>query len=272
MANAFYSLIQFCPDFGRQEAFNVGLVLFRLEPHLVDVRLAEGFGVNAPNGVGVDAGLFEATKRAFCNRLEYEARRFRGAEDLARFRASGTNPLRLTAPREVLLHDPVADAQTLFDELVGPDKPRTARRIARGPRVTTRLRDALTQRAVLPFVEENVRVEVPAFGTTLEVPFAYQNGRYNLIEPVDFSMRDEVVRRERTAWYALGGRSIFDEPDPRRGDRQLLVVARLPAEPTAARRVSDVLRENRVNCIPLADPDLDALAHEIRSHAAIHRT
>jgi len=271
MTKAFYSLIQFCPDVGRQETFNVGLVLFRPAPHLVDVRLAEGFGVNAPNDLGLDPDLFEATKRAFRNRLVDEARRFRGAEDLTFFKASGTNPLRLTAPREVSLHDPVADPQALFDELVGSDRPSVAKRIARGPRVRTRLRDALKKREVLPFVEERVRVMVPALRTTLEVPFAYQNGRYNLIEPVDFSMRDEVVRQERTAWYALGGKSIFDVPDTQHGDRQLVVVARLPDEPTAARKVSDVLRDNRVNCVPLADPDLDALASEIRAHAALHR-
>ncbi len=119
MSKAVYSLIQFCPDLGRQEMFNVGLVVFRRDPFLIDVRIARGFGTSAPGGIDVDQDLFEATKRAFAMRLEDEAHRFRGAEDLASFRASGTNPLLLTSPREMLLHDPGSDLSALFHELVG---------------------------------------------------------------------------------------------------------------------------------------------------------
>ncbi|WP_338661123.1 DUF3037 domain-containing protein [Pararoseomonas sp. SCSIO 73927] len=270
MTKAFYSLIQFCPDIGRQETFNVGLVLFRPEPHLFVVRLARNSGVNARFDVGMAPGLFEATKQAFRNRLEHEARQFRTPGDLAAFKASGTNQLRLTAPREVSLHDPVADSQALFDELVGADRRPVGRRAARGPRVGTRLREALRDRAVLPLVEEKVQVVVPALRTTMQVAFAYQNGRYNLVEPVDFSTRDDVMRQERTAWYALGGRSLFEEPDPQHGDRRLVVVARLPDEPVASRMVSEMLQDNQVHCFPLSDEGLDRLASEIRTHAALH--
>ena len=91
-------------------------------------------------------------------------------------------------------------------------------------------------------MEQDVEALVPAFGTKLKVPYAYRNGRYNLIEPVDFTMRDEASREERTAWFAVGGKSIFDIPDPSKGDRKLVVVARLPNEEAAAARVSTMLR------------------------------
>jgi hypothetical protein len=267
MSNAFYSLIQFCPDPGRQEAFNIGSVVFCPKPHSVDVRLALGFGVNARGSFGFDAALFEASKHAFKRRLLEAGRSFREGSDLESFRASGTNPIRLTTPRAMVLRDMETDAQGIFDALVGGPRPEADIRPARGLRMVTQLKQAFMSRGIAKLVETRVDVVVPAFGTRLKVPFAFQNGRFNLIEPVDFSIRDEAARAEGTSWYAVSGKSIFDTPDIRRGPMQLLVVARLPAESDAARRVMGVLADYSVDCRPFSDPALDCLAAEIRGHS-----
>jgi hypothetical protein len=269
MSKAFYSLVQFSPDLGRQEAFNVGIAVFSPDSGDIDIRMVSGFGAHAPRNPELDLELFEATKKAFANRLRGDARRFRGAEDMAAFRASGTNPLRLTPPRQIVLREPAEDIQAAFDSLVQvPHASEKREAVTRGPRVRTRLRQAFASRRLDVLVERDVEAFVPAFGTRLKVPYAYRNGRYNLIEPVDFTMRDEAAREERTAWFAVGGRSIFDTPDPHHGDRKLVVVARLPADQAAAKRVSTILEDYSVDCIPFSDTGLDRLATAIRTHVA----
>ena len=288
MSNGFYSLIQFCPDLGRQEAFNVGVAVFCPETRFAAVKLAPGFGPNAPADAAENLELFEATKAAFARRFEIEAGRFGGERDMAAFRASGTNPLRLTAPRQIVLRDATSDVQAVFKLLVGKpivdvDASSTSHvdllpetgdgsdgRQTRGPRVKTRLKQAFVTRQLVPFVEQNVETVVPAFNSKLKVPYAYRNGRYNLIEPVDFTMRNEADREERTAWFAVVGKSIYETPDPGKGDRKLIVVARLPSEQVAANRVSTVLRDYDVDCVPFCDVGLDRLAAEIREHAGTH--
>jgi hypothetical protein len=94
MATAYYSLIQFCPDLGRQEAFNIGLVVFCPDPHLFQVRLIDGFGAYSRGAFGFDLPLFEAAKHDFRRRLIEAGRSFRQISELASFRASGTNPIR----------------------------------------------------------------------------------------------------------------------------------------------------------------------------------
>jgi hypothetical protein len=267
MSKALLSLVQFSPDFGRQEAFNVGIAVFCLDSKSIEIRMAEGFGPHSPAHHDIDIDLFEATKKAFANRLRLESRRFGGADDMAAFRASGTNPLRLTPPRQIVLRNAPKDIQETFDTLVGVVEPRKrAVAVARGPRVATRLRRAFASRSLDMLLEKDVETFVPAFGTRLKVPYAYQNGRYNLIEPVDFTMRDEAAREQRTAWFAVGGRSIFDNPDPLHGDRKLVVIAHLPPEQLIADRVSSILENYSVACIPFSDTGLDNLASAIRSH------
>lgn len=119
MTKGFYSLIQSSPDIARQEFHNIGLIVFRAEPRFVDVRLSEKLGISTATSEDIHPDLLWATRRAFANRLEQEAQTFSSVEDLANFRASGTNPLKLTLPREVMLHDPIRDTQDLFEDLVG---------------------------------------------------------------------------------------------------------------------------------------------------------
>lgn len=273
MANAFYSLIQFSPDHGRQEALNIGSVVFCPDPHALDVRLTDGFGLYASGSYGYDIPLFEASKRAFRQRLLDVGERFRDSSDLASFRASGTNPISLSPPRAMVVRDFAADALGVFRSLVtGEVSERHDKvKVHRGPRVATSLKHAFRSRGISDLVDDDVNVVVPAFGTSLKVPFGYQNGRYNLVEPVDFSLQSVDAREQRMSWYAVGGRSIFEVPDSEHGKRQLIVVARMPEDLDAASRITSVLTDYNVRCLPFQDGCLDTLAQEIRLHGKVHR-
>ena len=266
MITAVYSLIQFSPDPGRQEASNVGVVVFRPEPHAVEIMMAEGLGPNTRKLSGAEAALLEATKRGFKHRLMLEGQGFRDASDLARFRPHGANPFRITEPRQIVVRNLADDVRNLFEALVevptGKGRPGV-----RGARVATRLKEGLRSRDVARLIDKEVDVVVPAFGRRLKVPFAYRNGRYNLIEPVDFALRDATSRDERLAWYAVGGKSIFDAPDPRHGQQRLVVVARLPENQDVAKQITGVLENYKVRCLSFSDAALDDIAADIRSHA-----
>jgi Protein of unknown function (DUF3037) len=270
MATAYYSLIQFYPDLGRQEAFNIGLVVFCPNPHFFQVRLIDGFGAHSRGTSGFDPALFEAAKHDFRRRLIEAGRSFRQITDLASFRASGTNPIRLTASREMVLRDTASDVDAIFASLVAADPVKPHLAATRGPSMVTRLKNAFESRGLADLLDDDVDVLVPAFGVRRTIPFAYQNGRYNLIEPVDFALRNAATRQERASWFAVGGKSIFDVPDPTRGNRQLIVVARLPEERSEAKSVESVLSDYSVVCVPFSDQGLDQLAGEIRSHAEAH--
>jgi hypothetical protein len=121
MARGFYSVVQYCPDRFRAEAVNMGLVLLRLEPHAVRVRMT---------------GKYDRVRRLFAiskaelknlslsisaleSRIENSAEDFCTAEDLAAFAASRANDLRLTEPRLAMVENLEADFERLFSKLVG---------------------------------------------------------------------------------------------------------------------------------------------------------
>ena len=266
MSKAYYSLVQFVPDLARQEPLNVGIAVACPGTGFAEVTMAERSGSCTP-GSGRGSELFEATKAAFANRFKEEGRRFHSVEEMATFKASGTNPLRLTPPRQFVLRNAGADIHALFEKLVEAHPAAEVKlAVARGPRVGTRLREAFSSRNVVQFVERDVETFVPAFRTNLKVPFAFQNGRYNLIEPVDFTTRDESDRERRSAWFAVAGKSIYETPDKTRGERKLVVVARLPERREDARKVSEMLQDYSVACIPMSEDGLNQLAAEIIEH------
>ena len=120
MARAFYSVVQYVPDRFRAEAVNIGLVLLRLEPHALRVRMTSNFD-RARRLFGI--GPRELTNLAmFASGLQYRiensVEEFRTADDLAAFAASRANDLRLTSPRLAVLQDLEADFERLFSELV----------------------------------------------------------------------------------------------------------------------------------------------------------
>src|SRR3972149_649500 len=98
MTKGFYCLIQYCPDFPRAEAANVGLVLFQPEPAATAVRIVEDVRFVAKRlGRRVpDAAVLEDVQ-SISYRLKHE--QFRSVEDLEQFVRTRGNQIQLTLPR-----------------------------------------------------------------------------------------------------------------------------------------------------------------------------
>ncbi|MGO8747172.1 MAG: DUF3037 domain-containing protein [Thermoguttaceae bacterium] len=127
MARGFYSVVQYVPDRFRAEAVNIGLVLLRLEPHAIRVRMTCNFdrarrlfriGPHELTNLAISASGFKS-------RIENSAQEFRTADDLAAFAASRANDLRLASPRLAVLENFGPDFERLFSELVD-DQPAEA--------------------------------------------------------------------------------------------------------------------------------------------------
>lgn len=120
MARGFYSVVQYCPDRFRAEAVNVGLVLLRLEPDALRMRMADNhdrvrrlFAINQRDSTNLKMFTDNMTFR-----IKNSAEELRTRDDLAAFAASLANDLRLTQPRLAIIENFDADFERLFSQLV----------------------------------------------------------------------------------------------------------------------------------------------------------
>jgi len=190
----YFSLVQFCPDPSRLEAVNVGVVLFCPDANFIAARMTES-NARARQFFGPDqvelAGLASA-KVAFQKRFEVERQDFRELADLQNFVATRAGNLQLTAPRPVKVFDAEADLQRLFDELVGgkaKERQAAESRIAVDPR----LHHAFEKLAKAGRARLDHKVAIPVLERELQVPYAYQNGVWNLVKPHHFAGRPSRI-------------------------------------------------------------------------------
>src|SRR5260370_42102191 len=120
-AKGYYSIIQYCPDFSRLEAANIGVLLFCPERCFLKARPARGnkrikrfFGSE-----GQDWSRTDSFKIAVEERLDVENGAINTLEDLERFIATRANRLQIAPPRPMQVTDPEKDLDQLFHELVG---------------------------------------------------------------------------------------------------------------------------------------------------------
>jgi Protein of unknown function (DUF3037) len=256
----YYSLIQYCPDLARLEAANIGVLLFRPEPHFIGTRTSSSnqrirrfFGSQDD-----DWDQINALKSAIEERLESEGHQFRTLEDLERFIATRGNEIQLTPPRPVKVINPEQDLELLYQRLVGgPVWRKTATTVLQS------LSEVLADETVARFLKKQVSVTVPAFHRPVTVPFAFKNGRFNLIQPATFESLTPSKAITRACRYAVEGRSLFEHPDERLGALQLLVVGEFAQAPQDTQTVvREIFEENDVRLFGLAE--LPRLVEEIR--------
>lgn len=251
-AKGYYCIVQYCPDASRLEAANVGVLLFCPERRFIEGIVASGndrirrFFGSEDN----DWDQINAVKASIVDRLEVEQDRFRTLEDLQRFIDSRANEMQITPPRPMKVTNPDEDLRGLFDELVGG-------RTRRARKATIERHDVRYVRAALnrAFAHDNVArrvrrdvtVTVPVFQKNITVPYGYQNGKFNLIQPVSFDLTDEEGIIDRACHQAVEGRSLFASGHQELGDLQLNVVGLFPAEqPEAVAVVRGILDNNDV--------------------------
>jgi hypothetical protein len=258
----YYSLIQFCPDQSRLEAANVGVVLFCPELDFLEVRISgdntriqKFFGKQA-----FDWSRVNSYKHGIKERLEIEGKDFRNVDDLKAFGQRRGNNIQLTSPRPFTVRDPRKDLEELFDEVVGRRK-RTQG--VKGFR--KRFSEQLLKAKLGPKLKQDIEIDVPSLRREIEVPFGYQNGRFNLIQPVSFQASDPDQVRKTASSHAIEGLALYEHPDRRLGNLELVVVGQFRTNEKEVREdVKRILQQGRAKLY--ATNEVDDLIHEIRVH------
>jgi Protein of unknown function (DUF3037) len=262
----YYSLIQYCPDPTRAEAANVGVLLFRPEPHFLRAKVARGndrirrfFGSD-----GQDWERVNAYKAAIEQRLDVEGREITTLNALNHFVQTRANLVRITPPRPMKVLNPEADLDSLFKRLVGGR--------ARVNSAARRLRATVARRfaaaGVEPYLERDIEIPVPALERSVSAPFGFPIDRFHLIRPMHFPDEPGPHLIQRATTVAVQGHTLYKHPDPQRGDLQLTVVGEFAGGAEEPRRkVRDFLHDFDVRLF--AFEELDQLAEEIRTTAKV---
>jgi hypothetical protein len=260
----YYSIVQFCPDASRLEAANVGVVLFRPTGMRPLVKMSHGNERVRRLFTKSEADLAQVNslKKGVEDRIKNEHSEFTTLEKFAHFVAMQVNLIRMTPPRPVAAPDPVAALDALFERLV-----ETTREVTPREPMRTKLELKFGEAKLWTKIAQGVTVTIPALQKSVEVPFAYQNGRFNLIQPVRFRGA-EIEKAVATACtQAVAGDSLYNSSGGEYGQLQLVVVGEFREDDKAGRTqaaVRNVFREHRVKLV--VESEIDALVDEIRQH------
>jgi hypothetical protein len=249
-----FSIIQYCPDPNRLESANIGVLLFCPELNFLDVQVASNnqriikfFGSNS-----FEKKLVNSFKKGIGERVEKEKLQIQTYEQLAEFIDRRSNQIRISPPRSLRVTNPAEQLDELFVELVGgPHR--------REPKLKDRLAESLEQKSIEKKLHRQVSIAVPVDGKQLSVPYAFQNGRFNLIQPVRFQSENPLQTAYR---YAVEGDSIYESANDRYGKMKLLVVGKFRSNTDEHRStVEKVLKHHHVDLFSM--DELDKLVHEI---------
>ncbi len=262
---AFYCVVQFCPDPAKAEAANVGVLLFRAEPHFLEVRLSESMK---------RVQHFFRPGRKDLERIEYEVaalgqrlkhQEITTEEQLAQFVASRADRVRLAAPRLVKIGDPREDLQRLYDQLVGSHGASSNARQAR-PTLPPSVSEIFGRMEAAGTLTRPGRVVVPVIETALDVPFAFRNGIENLVKPESF--RAGSHSEGSLARLGFAGQLLHNHPQGDR-ERQLVVLSADPlADVDREDRAARSLQEFSVLFVRAGEAEEFAAEAERRAHRA----
>ena len=266
MIKGYYSIIQYCPDLSRLESANIGVILFCPDERFIRAKTCAGndrirrfFGSEQR-----DWERIAVIKSSVEKRLVNDAGSFQTLEDLERFRATRANDIQLTPPRSLLLDNPLAELDRLYEELIG-GRANVTKRDSAAPIKHTLTRE-FKRANIERFLRENLSIEVPAFQRRIEVPYGYQNGRFNLLQPVKFAQSTKEGLVNNACRYAVEGHSLFNHRDQQFGELQLNIIASFATCTRQYREtVHGILRENEVKFY--TEDEVAALVREIRETA-----
>ncbi|WP_237226247.1 DUF3037 domain-containing protein [Rubinisphaera sp. JC750] len=249
----YYSVIQYCPDLSRFEAVNIGVLLFCPDSGFLKARI--GLRRNRISHVfgkdGHDWERLKAVKQSLQKRFNNENSEFRSIDDLQHFIATRANQIQLTPPKFIKVFNPVKDLDELYEKMAGAPSS-----TPRGPALRTLLAREFDRPELASKIVSNVKVEVPILDKEVEMPFGYQNGRFNLITPVRFSGQNQEEAFGKASRWAIEGQSIFNARDSRFGKLQLIVVGQFAENRnTTIETVKRVLDPYQVKLFPFDSVD-----------------
>lgn len=223
---AYYSVIQYCPDRGRAEAANIGVLLLCPNLGFVGTRLTR-----SPKRVVKFFGKESFDRARFLvvvHGIEAQVREHydwsEGVAALERYIGTRANDMQLTPVRTMKTAEPEADLDALFVELVEPAaKPQHYAPQTRAvlPPSFQRLDAGLKAPELRGRIHFDRTVLVPLLGNELAAPYVYANGVTNLVKPVAFSGSSKKAIREAKE-LGVEGQLIHRHPSPEAG--QLIVL------------------------------------------------
>jgi hypothetical protein len=238
--SGYYSLIQYCPDLGRLEVANVGVLVYCPKLEFLEAkvdrsnsRIIRFFGKE--NHDWKQINIF---KTGIVQRIQQESNTIRSVDDLKRFIDSRANIIQISEPRPMTIFDPMKDLEELFTEFFGV----TERKKIEGS-LKQQFWKGVQSAGVEGKIKTDITVRVPVMDSDVEIPFGYLHGRFNLITPVRFEAKN-IAQSFRTACkYSVEGRSLYENGRSDFGDLQLVVLAKFRnddhATIDAVRRVFD---------------------------------
>jgi len=264
-AKGYYSLIQYCPDLARMETANVGVLLFCPDRAFLKARLARdnaklrrAFGLRGNALVRI-----RSYKLALQERIDVERSRIRTVDDLRRFIARRANDFQMTPPRFVKVRDPETQLAALFEQLVGGGRRRESLTA-----LQERLDRLFESASVSHKLRRNLSIVVPVVERQIRIPYAYHNGRLELIKPLQFVRGDHNRAIDVACKYAVEGRALSQHPNEQLGPMRLNVVVRI--EEDSDRKTENVLQtifaEYSVGFYP--ERDVSRLIDDIRRTGA----
>lgn len=256
----YYCLIQYCPDLSRLEAANIGVLLFCPDRLFVQARTAHDnrrirhfFGDERH-----DWSQINSFKIGIEERLEVEHPNIQTLDDLQRFIRLQANQIQITAPRPMRVGVPEEELDRLFQELVGGQHCKQ-----KSTSFKRHVGDRFANAGLESKIVRDVSVHVPVFNRDIEIAYGYQNGRFNLIQPVAFQSREPASQIGKACRLAVEGRSLHDSTDPKYGDLQLVVVGRFLSQASDTKAdVHRILEEHQVQVY--SEDRLPELIDEIR--------
>ena len=262
-SRGYYSIIQFCPDLGRLEAANIGVLLFCPDLGFLGVRTSRDnarirhfFGDESH-----DWARINSFKLGIEERLGVERDEIRTLESLETFIARRANAIQISPPRPMKVTDPEKDLDQLFKDLVG-GQPRSQR----GPNLKGFLRREFAKAGLDRKIQRDIRVRVPVSERQIEVPYGFQNGRYNLIQVAGFQATNPEHAKTTACRYAVEGESLYEHPDPHLGRLQLIVVGKFGSQQSGSRSgVGRILAAHHVRLYSATE--VDQLVEEIKRTA-----
>ena len=264
MQKGYYSLVQYCPDDSRLESVNIGLVVFCPDVPNLLIRWADNINKRIRKFFGPqDWSLLQHQKDALDARLK-DRTIFASRDQIDQFISTRANVIRLSPARSIKLVQVQPEFDLLFDRLVEQSSPRP-----RAPQVRRELHRALESNGVAGLVQQNIAVPIPVLHRQLKAAYGYQNGRFNLIQPVQFDLSQEEEALRKASLLAVQGGYLYGQPDPTHGDMRLLVVAKFGAGQQARKEaIGDIMQHHQVGLYTF--DDLVPLVSDIRDSAIQH--